>query len=77
MLAKDSRCFHGPGGFGLQVNIESSCLKINFRYLVKVNGGVPSAIVGWKHMEPLQQDVASGPKQTDIQASPKHYVTSI
>lgn len=28
-------------------------------------------------MKPLQQDVASGPKQTDIQSSPKHSVTSI
>lgn len=39
MLVKDSRCFRGSGGFGLQVNIESSCLKIDFRHLVIVNGG--------------------------------------
>lgn len=54
--------------------IESSCLKINF---LIANGGVASYKVGQKHMEPLQQDVASGPKQTDIQSSPKHYVNSI
>lgn len=32
MLAEDSRCFRGPGGFRLQFNSESSCLKINFRH---------------------------------------------
>lgn len=51
---------------------------LNFFYLMKLTLENDFHVVCWRHMVPGQQEVTSGPKQTewDVQSSPNSSVTS-